>query len=101
MLHLPSRLLKTQLNIIQLIPHKKLLNTSGKFSYTVYSNDPLQSRWYTLPNGLTVVMSVNKAEPRVQTLIATKAGSKNDPAENTGFTITKHCYLKEQTNTAL
>ncbi len=64
---------------------QKVTDPSGKFTYTVYSNDPLQSRWYTLPNGLTVVMSVNKAEPRVQTLIATKAGSKNDPAENTGL----------------
>jgi predicted Zn-dependent peptidase len=65
--------------------YQKVTDPSGKFSYIVYSNDPLQSRWYTLPNGLTVVMSVNKAEPRVQTLIATKAGSKNDPAENTGL----------------
>jgi predicted Zn-dependent peptidase len=64
---------------------QKVVDPNGKFTYTVYQNDPLQSRWYTLPNGLTVIMSVNKSEPRVQTLIATKAGSKNDPAENTGL----------------
>jgi predicted Zn-dependent peptidase len=49
------------------------------------SNDPTNSRWYVLSNGLTVILSVNKDQPRVQTLIATKAGSKNDPADNTGL----------------
>ena len=43
-------------------------------SYLSYSNDPTNSRWYTLDNGLTVVLSQNSAKPRVQTLIATKAG---------------------------
>ncbi len=57
----------------------------GKFTYTVVSGDPTQSRWYVLPNGLTVILSVNKDKPRVQTLVATKAGSKNDPKDNTGL----------------
>jgi len=34
---------------------------------------------------LTVVLSQNSAKPRVQTLIATKAGSSSDPADNTGL----------------
>lgn len=59
--------------------------THGKYTYTVVSGDPTQSRWYVLPNGLTVILSVNKDKPRVQTLVATKAGSKNDPADNTGL----------------
>jgi predicted Zn-dependent peptidase len=59
--------------------------TSGKYSYTSVSGDPTQSRWYMLPNGLTVILSVNKDQPRIQTLVATKAGSKNDPADNTGL----------------
>lgn len=59
--------------------------THGKYSYTVVSGDPTQTRWYVLPNGLTVILSVNKDQPRVQTLVATKAGSKNDPADNTGL----------------
>ena len=59
--------------------------THGKYTYTVVSGDPTQSRWYVLPNGLTVILSVNKDQPRVQTLVATKAGSKNDPADNTGL----------------
>lgn len=59
--------------------------THGKYTYTVVSGDPTQTRWYVLPNGLTVILSVNKDQPRVQTLVATKAGSKNDPADNTGL----------------
>jgi predicted Zn-dependent peptidase len=57
----------------------------GRFTYRTIPNDPLQVRIYTLQNGLTVMLSVNKREPRVQTYIATKAGSKNDPADNTGL----------------
>ncbi|MBT8327303.1 MAG: insulinase family protein, partial [Bacteroidia bacterium] len=53
--------------------------------YTSYSNDPSNSRWYTLENGLTVILSENKTKPRVQTLIATKAGSSSDPSDNTGL----------------
>lgn len=47
--------------------------------------DPLDARIYTLDNGLTVMMSVNRSEPRITTMIATRAGSKNDPANNTGL----------------
>lgn len=47
--------------------------------------DPLRARVHVLANGLTVMLSVNPAEPRVQTLIAVRAGSKNDPADNTGL----------------
>lgn len=54
-------------------------------TYTKYTNDPTNSRWYTLENGLTVILAKNSTKPRVQTLIATKAGSSSDPAENTGL----------------
>lgn len=64
------------------VEHK---SQDGKFTYKTVQNDPLGVRIYTLPNGLTVMISVNKAEPRIQTYIATKAGSKNDPADNTGL----------------
>jgi predicted Zn-dependent peptidase len=57
----------------------------GKFTYQTVAGDPLGVRIYKLPNGLTVMLSVNKSEPRIQTLIATRAGSKNDPADNTGL----------------
>jgi predicted Zn-dependent peptidase len=57
----------------------------NKNEYISYENDPTNSRWYTLKNGLTVVLAQNSTKPRVQTLIATKAGSSSDPAENTGL----------------
>lgn len=60
-------------------------SANGKYSYTTVANDPLGVRTYKLQNGLTVMISVNKKEPRIQTFIATKAGSKNDPADNTGL----------------
>ena len=51
----------------------------------VVAGDPLGVRIYTLPNGLRVYLSVNKAKPRVQANIAVRVGSKNDPAETTGL----------------
>lgn len=62
----------------------KTVSNNG-FTYKTVANDPMQARYYTLSNGLTVILSVNKEEPRLQTLIATKAGSKNDPADHTGL----------------
>lgn len=47
--------------------------------------DPLNAVIRKLNNGLTVYLTVNKDEPRMQTLIAVKAGSKYDPADNTGL----------------
>ena len=48
-------------------------------------NDPLNARIYTLDNGLSVYMTVNKDAPRIQTYIAVRAGGKNDPSDNTGL----------------
>ncbi len=55
------------------------------YSYETVTNDPLSARIYTLKNGLKVYMSVYKNEPRIQTYIAVKAGSKNDPSTATGL----------------
>lgn len=55
------------------------------YSYETISNDPLKTRIYTLENGLKVYLTVNKDEPRVQTLIAVRAGSTSDPVETTGL----------------
>jgi predicted Zn-dependent peptidase len=60
-------------------------HTSAGYEYTTVSGDPIGARIYTLKNGLTVYLSVNKSEPRVQTMIAVRAGSKNDPADATGL----------------
>jgi predicted Zn-dependent peptidase len=60
-------------------------SNGGKYTYTTVEGDPLKTRIYTLENGLTVYMSVTKNEPRVQTYIGIKAGSKSDPADATGL----------------
>ncbi|WP_145661471.1 M16 family metallopeptidase [Chitinophaga polysaccharea] len=59
--------------------------TSGGYTYKYISNDPMKARFYTLKNGLTVILSVNKKDPRIQTLIGTRAGSDNDPKDHTGL----------------
>lgn len=59
--------------------------SSGGYTYKYVTNDPTQSRFYTLKNGLTVILSPSKKEPRIQSFIAVKAGSKTDPATNTGL----------------
>lgn len=58
---------------------------SNGYSYRYVENDPSQSRFYTLENGLTVILSPSEKSPRIQTFIAVKAGSKTDPATHTGL----------------
>ena len=58
---------------------------AAKYDYRTVEGDPLQTKIYTLPNGLKVFMSVNKDKPRIQTYIAVRVGGKNDPAETTGL----------------
>ena len=53
--------------------------------YETVPNDPLDTKIYTMKNGMKVFMSVNKEQPRLQTYIAVKVGSKNDPSETTGL----------------
>lgn len=55
------------------------------YQYKTYPNDPLNVREYTLDNGLKVFMSVYKDAPKIQTYIAVRAGSRNDPHETTGL----------------
>ncbi|HRO70437.1 MAG TPA: pitrilysin family protein, partial [Chitinophagaceae bacterium] len=59
--------------------------SSGGYTYKYVTGDPTNSRFYTLKNGLTVVLSVNKKEPRIATQIAVRTGSNNDPADHTGL----------------
>ncbi len=60
-------------------PKKTTLN------YEYALNDPYNARIYTLKNGMKVYLSVYKNAPRIQTYIAVKAGSKNDPSNATGL----------------
>ncbi|MFD1874712.1 M16 family metallopeptidase [Hymenobacter bucti] len=59
--------------------------TPKEYTYTTVPNDPLGVRVYKLANGLTVYLSDYKNAPRIQTYIAVRAGSKNDPATATGL----------------
>ena len=54
-------------------------------NYESVDGDPLQTRIYTLDNGMKVYLSVNRDEPRIQANIAVRTGSRNDPAETTGL----------------
>jgi predicted Zn-dependent peptidase len=54
-------------------------------NFKTYPNDPYKLKEYKLKNGLTVYMSVYKDAPRFYSMIATKAGSKNDPHNATGL----------------
>jgi predicted Zn-dependent peptidase len=56
-----------------------------EYKYTTVPGDMMQTRIYTLDNGLKVFLSVNPEKPRIQTYIAVRTGSKNDPAETTGL----------------
>ncbi|MGL5111467.1 MAG: M16 family metallopeptidase [Flavobacterium sp.] len=55
------------------------------YAYKYVTNDATKARFYTLKNGLTVILSPTKKDPRIQAYIAIKAGSKTDPATNTGL----------------
>ncbi len=59
--------------------------TTNGYTFRYVENDPSKARFYTLSNGLTVILSENNEKPRIQTIIATKAGSKTDPANHTGL----------------
>ena len=55
------------------------------YPYESVQGDPINARIYTLDNGLKVYLSVYEEEPRIQTYVAVRVGSKHDPAETTGL----------------
>jgi len=59
--------------------------TQSQEGYETLKDDPTNTRIYTLDNGLKVYLSVNEESPRVNTAIAVRAGSKNDPSDATGL----------------
>ena len=62
------------------------MNTQAKeYKYETVPGDMMKTRIYTLDNGLKVYLSANPEKPRIQTYIAVRTGSKNDPAETTGL----------------
>ena len=70
-----------------------------KYEYQSVAGDLTQTRIYTLDNGLKVYLSVNNEKPRIQTYIAVRTGSKNDPAETTGLAhYLEHLMFKGTTH---
>ncbi|MGH1339425.1 MAG: M16 family metallopeptidase [Aureispira sp.] len=61
------------------------IQSHAQYTYQTVEGDPLNAKVYTLKNGLKVYMSVYKDAPRIQTFIAVRTGSKNDPADATGL----------------
>ncbi|MBZ4188335.1 M16 family metallopeptidase [Niabella beijingensis] len=59
--------------------------TTDGIPYKYVSNDPMKTRFYTLKNGLTVILTENKKEPRITAKIAVRAGSNTDPKDHTGL----------------
>lgn len=76
--------LRTILPIL-LLPLAVIGQKREPYPYLSVEGDPLEARIYTLANGLQVWLSRNPDAPRVQTNIAVRAGSKNDPADATGL----------------
>jgi secreted Zn-dependent insulinase-like peptidase len=61
--------------------------SNNGYTYKYVTNDATKARFYTLKNGLTVILSPTKKDPRIQAYIAIKAGSKTDPSTNTGLAL--------------
>ena len=62
-----------------------LIVSCSPYKYETVKGDPLETKIYTLDNGLKVYMSVNDAVPRIKANIVVKVGGKNDPSETTGL----------------
>ena len=77
--------LRHALPLLLLLLSTAPLSAQKKYSYTSTPGDPMETRIYTLDNGLQVWLSRNTDAPRVQTNIAVRAGSKNDPSDATGL----------------
>lgn len=59
--------------------------SANGYTYKYVTDDPMNARFYTLTNGLTVILSPNAKEPRVAVRIAVRAGSNHDPKDHTGL----------------
>jgi hypothetical protein len=86
-LHFSFILFIASLNCFAQTSFKTITNSSpdGNYHWTEVDQDPTHTRFYTLANGLQVILTENHYEPRIMCLFTTKAGSKNDPADHTGL----------------
>lgn len=79
------------------------LTTMGTFAqslkYDSVPGDLMHTRIYTLDNGLKIYLSKNTEKPRIQTYIAVRTGSRNDPKETTGLAhYLEHLMFKGTTH---
>ena len=65
--------------------YETITATDGGYTYEYVVGDPMNTRIYTLENGLKVYLSDYENAPRVHVYTPVKAGGKNDPASNTGL----------------
>lgn len=72
-------------SVVTILFATTLLAQNASYTYESVPDDPINTRIYTLDNGLKVYMSVNNETPRIQTYVAVRVGGKNDPAETTGL----------------
>ncbi len=84
-MHLSKIFLLTLFTISTLLFSCKEKEPASKYPYESVAGDPLNARIYTMKNGMKVYLTVNPREPRIQTCIAVRAGSKSDPKETTGL----------------
>ena len=65
--------------------HQTKTITKNGYTYEYVTQNPTQTRIYTLDNGMKVYLSRYEDAPRIQFNLAVKAGGKNDPANDTGL----------------
>ena len=63
----------------------KTAKDSNGMVYSYIPGDPFAGRIYTLSNGMKVFLSRNDRKPQINTYIAVRAGSADDPEESTGL----------------
>ena len=80
-------------------PPVQLTTDSIQYKYEAFEGDPLNTRKYTLSNGLTVYLSPYARAPRIQAMVVVRTGSRNDPSDNTGLAhYLEHMLFKGTSN---
>ena len=78
-------LLLTGTNLMAQSTYQWKTVTANGYTYKYVTNDPSKSRFYTLKNGLTVILSPNTKEPNIEFRMSVRAGSNTDPRNATGL----------------
>jgi predicted Zn-dependent peptidase len=85
--------------LLVLTASMNLVAQKSSYKFESVPDDPMNTRIYTLDNGLKVYLTVYRESPRIQTAIAVRTGSKNDPSDNTGMShYLEHMMFKGTTH---